>query len=337
MSHSPHLRSLFSCISGGGYENWPTKALPFPLADALWGHPVTILFKFVRYSYWPPTTTTSLQPLEYSSSTMRSHNKFSLPTLAGEKEELGPGRRRTGNGECHSPTNWHHAYSCWPPTATRASAVATPGSPDQRCWKLLPRQAHGRGHLGAGRTSSIASAVGGLAFPDVPAGRSSVRGGPPLGLEPATQTSFAVLEGLGQFVRGLEYAAELGGMAELPFGALTSRTPMWDPNMSAALPDGEVFYLVALLQFCRPYPGGGPAVMELVAQNGAIVDACRSNGYDFKIYFRRYHTEADWARHFGAKWAHFVERKARYDTLAILAPGQKIFARTPSSSRVDRS
>ncbi|VAI81427.1 unnamed protein product [Triticum turgidum subsp. durum] len=111
----------------------------------------------------------------------------------------------------------------------------------------------------------------------------------------------------------------------------------WDPNMSAALPDGEVFYQVALLQFCRPYPGGGPAVMELVAQNGAVVDACRSNGYDFKIYFRRYHTEADWARHFGAKWARFVERKARYDTLAILAPGQKIFARTPSSSRVDRS
>ncbi|XP_037466675.1 cytokinin dehydrogenase 11-like [Triticum dicoccoides] len=109
----------------------------------------------------------------------------------------------------------------------------------------------------------------------------------------------------------------------------------WDPNTSVALPEGEVFYLVALLRFC---PGGsGAAVEELVAQNGAIVYACRSSGYDFKTYFPHYRTEADWARHFGSKWARFVDRKARYDPLAILAPGQKIFARTPSSSRTDRS
>uniref|UniRef100_A0A453T980 Cytokinin dehydrogenase 1 FAD/cytokinin binding domain-containing protein n=1 Tax=Aegilops tauschii subsp. strangulata TaxID=200361 RepID=A0A453T980_AEGTS len=65
----------------------------------------------------------------------------------------------------------------------------------------------------------------------------------------------------------------------------------WDPNTSVLLPEGEVFYLVALLRFC---PGGGAAVEELVAQNGAIVDACRSNGYDFKTYFPHYGTEADW-------------------------------------------
>uniref|UniRef100_A0A453T935 Cytokinin dehydrogenase 1 FAD/cytokinin binding domain-containing protein n=1 Tax=Aegilops tauschii subsp. strangulata TaxID=200361 RepID=A0A453T935_AEGTS len=110
----------------------------------------------------------------------------------------------------------------------------------------------------------------------------------------------------------------------------------WDPNTSVALPEGEVFYLVALLRFCPGGRGRGAAVEELVAQNGAIVDACRSSGYDFKTYFPHYRTEADWARHFGSKWARFVDRKARYDPLAILAPGQKIFARTPSS-RTDRS
>ncbi|CAM0874792.1 unnamed protein product [Alopecurus aequalis] len=105
----------------------------------------------------------------------------------------------------------------------------------------------------------------------------------------------------------------------------------WDPNTSVALPEGDIFYLVALLRFCRPYPAG-PAVDELVAQNSAIIDACRCNGYDFKTYFPHYRTQADWATHFGAKWSRFVDRKARYDPLAILAPGQKIFPRTPSSS-----
>ncbi|KAJ1268773.1 hypothetical protein BS78_07G159700 [Paspalum vaginatum] len=106
----------------------------------------------------------------------------------------------------------------------------------------------------------------------------------------------------------------------------------WDPNTSVALPDGEVFYLVALLRFCR---GGGPAVDELVAQNGAILRACRANGYDFKAYFPSYRGEEDWARHFGAaRWRRFVERKARYDPLAILAPGQRIFPRASRASVV---
>ncbi|KAG2579228.1 cytokinin dehydrogenase 11-like [Panicum virgatum] len=106
----------------------------------------------------------------------------------------------------------------------------------------------------------------------------------------------------------------------------------WDPNTSVALPEGEIFYLVALLRFCR---GGGPAVGELVAQNGEILRECRANGYDHKAYFPSYRGEAEWARHFGAaRWRRFVERKARYDPLAILAPGQKIFPRAPASVAV---
>ncbi|GJN03706.1 hypothetical protein PR202_ga21181 [Eleusine coracana subsp. coracana] len=104
----------------------------------------------------------------------------------------------------------------------------------------------------------------------------------------------------------------------------------WDPNTSVALPDGEIFYLVALLRFCRD---GGAAVEELVSQNRAVLAACRANGYDFKTYFPSYRSEPEWRAHFGAtRWKRFVDRKARYDPLAILAPGQKIFPRATTKA-----
>jgi len=34
-------------------------------------------------------------------------------------------------------------------------------------------------------------------------------------------------------------------------------------------------------------------------------------------------------KHFGKQWTRFVERKANFDPMAILAPGQRIFSRTP--------
>ncbi|XP_020113411.1 cytokinin dehydrogenase 11-like, partial [Ananas comosus] len=100
----------------------------------------------------------------------------------------------------------------------------------------------------------------------------------------------------------------------------------WDPRTSVALPNSEVFYLVALLRFTRPYPEG-PTAEELVAQNREIIRICRSNGYDFKLYLPHYDTQSEWAHHFGDGWPRFVERKARYDPMALLAPGQKIFPR----------
>ncbi|KAJ0981157.1 hypothetical protein J5N97_009412 [Dioscorea zingiberensis] len=100
----------------------------------------------------------------------------------------------------------------------------------------------------------------------------------------------------------------------------------WDPRMSVALPDSEVFYLVALLRFTRPYPVG-PPVEDLISQNREILNRCRSNGYDFKLYLPHYKTQPEWAHHFGKNWARFVNLKARFDSRAILAPGQLIFSR----------
>lgn len=100
----------------------------------------------------------------------------------------------------------------------------------------------------------------------------------------------------------------------------------WDPRASVALPAGEVFYLVALLRFNRP-PPEGPPTEELLAQNQEVVDCCVANGYDFKMYLPHYRSRDQWEQHFGEQWPRFAERKACYDPLAILSPGQGIFPR----------
>ncbi|XP_022756378.1 cytokinin dehydrogenase 7-like [Durio zibethinus] len=101
----------------------------------------------------------------------------------------------------------------------------------------------------------------------------------------------------------------------------------WDNRMSVALPEGEIFYLVALLRFVPK----GPLVEKSVAQNHEIVKWCIKEGLDFKLYLPHYQSKEDWKRHFGNQWTRFVERKASFDPMAILAPGQKIFTRTHQS------
>ncbi|KAL9249458.1 Cytokinin dehydrogenase 7-like protein [Drosera capensis] len=102
----------------------------------------------------------------------------------------------------------------------------------------------------------------------------------------------------------------------------------WDERTSVVLPEGEeIFYIVALLRFCPPCPGSS-TVDALVAQNQEILFHCKRRGYSFKQYLPHYESEEDWKQHFGDKWSRFVERKQRFDPMAILAPGQKIFCRT---------
>ncbi|KAL0330644.1 UNVERIFIED_CONTAM: Cytokinin dehydrogenase 7 [Sesamum angustifolium] len=100
----------------------------------------------------------------------------------------------------------------------------------------------------------------------------------------------------------------------------------WDSRKSVVLPEGEMFYLVALLRFCFPYPKGLSAE-EMIVQNQEIVQSCIQNGFDFKLYLPHHTSREGWKRHFGNQWTRFQERKARFDPMAILAPGQKIFPR----------
>ncbi|XAR57569.1 Cytokinin dehydrogenase [Bertholletia excelsa] len=103
----------------------------------------------------------------------------------------------------------------------------------------------------------------------------------------------------------------------------------WDNRTSVVLPEGageEIFYIVALLRFSPPYPKG-PPFEELVAQNRQIINCCIDNGFDFKLYLPHYNSQQEWQQHFGDGWTRFVELKACYDPMAVLAPGQKIFSR----------
>nr|XP_043629368.1 cytokinin dehydrogenase 7 [Erigeron canadensis] len=101
----------------------------------------------------------------------------------------------------------------------------------------------------------------------------------------------------------------------------------WDERTSVVLPDGDIFYIVALLRFTNPYQKNSPSVRDLVLQNHEILQICARNGLDFKLYLPHYNTEEGWKQHFGDRWSWFVELKSRYDPMAILAPGQKIFER----------
>ncbi|KAE8691388.1 Cytokinin dehydrogenase 7 [Hibiscus syriacus] len=101
----------------------------------------------------------------------------------------------------------------------------------------------------------------------------------------------------------------------------------WNNRTSVVLPDSEIFYLVALL---RSVPDG-PLVEKSVAENNEIAEWCTKQGLDFKQYLPHYQSKEDWKQHFGNEWTRFVERKAMFDPMAILAPGQKLFERAHQS------
>lgn len=102
----------------------------------------------------------------------------------------------------------------------------------------------------------------------------------------------------------------------------------WDDRTSVVIPEGEIFYIVALLRFVPPCAKRS-SVEKMVAQNQEIVHWCVKNGIDFKLYLPHYKSREEWIRHFGNRWSRFVDRKAMFDPMAILSPGQKIFNRSP--------
>ncbi|KAL5221368.1 hypothetical protein ABZP36_026081 [Zizania latifolia] len=98
----------------------------------------------------------------------------------------------------------------------------------------------------------------------------------------------------------------------------------WDGEMSAVIPedDEEVFYTVGIL---RSAVASGD-VERLEEQNEQIIRFCEEAGIGYKQYLPYYSSQAEWEKkHFGAKWAKFVQRKNKYDPKAILSRGQRIF------------
>ncbi|CAD6240292.1 unnamed protein product [Miscanthus lutarioriparius] len=100
----------------------------------------------------------------------------------------------------------------------------------------------------------------------------------------------------------------------------------WDGATSAVLPDDEdgVFYTVGILR--SAVADGDLRRME--EQNAEVAHFCEAAGIPCTQYLPYYATQAEWAaRHFGPRrWDTFLRRKRKYDPMAILSRGQRIFS-----------
>ncbi|CAN6228911.1 unnamed protein product [Urochloa humidicola] len=116
-------------------------------------------------------------------------------------------------------------------------------------------------------------------------------------------------------------------------------TDRWDGNTSAvvpAAPDG-VMYVFSVLRSTDPARCGAACVEGILEEHRRLADeACRRLGA--KQYLARQPSRAHWRDHFGAAgWDRFVARKARFDPMHILAPGQGIFPRMDSAAAASSS
>nr|CAB3485170.1 unnamed protein product [Digitaria exilis] len=110
-------------------------------------------------------------------------------------------------------------------------------------------------------------------------------------------------------------------------------TDRWDSNTSAVVPaaaDG-VMYIFSVLRSTDPSRCGGACVEGILEEHRRVADeACRRLGA--KQYLARQPSRSHWRDHFGPSWDRFVARKARFDPMHVLGPGQGIFARTDDDS-----
>lgn len=103
-----------------------------------------------------------------------------------------------------------------------------------------------------------------------------------------------------------------------------------------AAPDG-VMYIFGVLRSTDPARCGRACVDSIMARHRRVADeACRDGGgggrgIGAKQYLARQPSPARWRDHFGAGWGRFAARKARFDPLHVLGPGQGIFPRTDSA------
>jgi cytokinin dehydrogenase len=122
----------------------------------------------------------------------------------------------------------------------------------------------------------------------------------------------------------------------LIFACLRCNVFRWDGNTSAvvpASPDG-VMYVFSVLRSTDPARCGRACVEGILEQHRRVADeACRRLGA--KQYLARQPSRAHWRDHFGAAaWDRFVARKARFDPMHVLGPGQGIFSSTEEVARL---
>ncbi|XP_008813776.2 cytokinin dehydrogenase 3-like [Phoenix dactylifera] len=116
----------------------------------------------------------------------------------------------------------------------------------------------------------------------------------------------------------------------------------WSTNTSAVLPevaadstggggDDEVVYIVGVLRSATPGSCPPGCLHDLLRRNRRITEAAVGGQVGAKQYLPHHQTAMQWRQHFGRGWERFAARKARFDPLNILAPGQGIFPRISDS------
>ncbi|KAJ0809055.1 putative cytokinin dehydrogenase [Helianthus annuus] len=105
----------------------------------------------------------------------------------------------------------------------------------------------------------------------------------------------------------------------------------WNTKTSMVTPKENVFYLVAFLSSAMPSSTGTDSLENILSQNKRILQVCKTANLETKQYLPHYNTQEEWKKHFGSQWEVFVRRKFRYDPLAILTPGQRIFQKAINS------
>lgn len=110
----------------------------------------------------------------------------------------------------------------------------------------------------------------------------------------------------------------------------------WDANSSAVLPDSgssdQVVYVIGLLRSANPNTCSPDCLQDLLRSHRHIAETAGKPHTRAKQYLAHHLSPAHWQEHFGPKWGWFAARKARFDPLNILAPGQGIFPSSYSPS-----
>ncbi|XP_062226209.1 cytokinin dehydrogenase 8-like [Phragmites australis] len=125
------------------------------------------------------------------------------------------------------------------------------------------------------------------------------------------------------------------GVFEGPILVYPLLTDRWDRNTSAVVPSAPdgVMYIFSVLRSTDPARCGRACVEGILEQHRRVADeACRGGGIGAKQYLARQPSQAHWRDHFGSSWGRFVARKARFDPMHVLGPGQGIFTTTDSAS-----
>jgi len=108
----------------------------------------------------------------------------------------------------------------------------------------------------------------------------------------------------------------------------------WNANSSAVLPESDslerVVYVVGILRSANPNTCPPDCLRDILGDHRRIAEAAGRPHIGAKQYLARHRSLADWQSHFGPKWDGFAARKARFDPLNLLAPGQGIFPKSYS-------